>query len=59
MQLATGLLRVVHAADSGADLEAQCRLVAQTADESEQVVRANMERDLAAIDHDALDSDVE
>ena len=55
VQLAAGLVRVVHAGDAGAHLEAQRRVVAQHPGHGEQVLAPDEERHLAAVDDDALD----
>ena len=56
MQLAAGVVGVVHAADAGAELEAQRLVVAQHLRDERQVLAADVEGDLAAVDHDALDA---
>ena len=56
MQLAAGVVGVVHAADAGAELEAQRRVVAQQPGDGRQVLAADVEGDLAAVDDDLLDA---
>ena len=53
VQLAAGVVGVVHAADAGAELEAQRVVVAQHLGHDRQVLAADVEGDLAAVDHDA------
>jgi hypothetical protein len=48
------VLAVVHPGDRGAQLEAQVLLVAQRATEVDDVLAADVERDLAAVDRDLL-----
>src|SRR5690349_21424169 len=55
VQLATGVVGVVHAADTGAELEAQRLVVAQHLRHEGQVLATDVEGDLAAVHHDALD----
>ena len=55
VQLAPGLVRVVHAGDAGEDLEAQRRVVQQLVRDREQVLAAHVEGQLAAVHHDPLD----
>ncbi len=55
MQLAAGLVREVHAAHAEAHLEAQAGLVAQGPGHRRQVLAADEQRQLAAVDDDLLD----
>ena len=55
MELAAGVAGVVHAADAGAELEAQGLVVAEHLGHERQVVATDVERDLAAVDDDLLD----
>ena len=57
VQLVAGVAGVVHAADTGAELEAQGRVVAQGAGHDGQVFSADVEGDLAAVDDHAVDGD--
>ena len=59
MQLAAGLVRVVHAGDAGAQLEAERRVVAELRRDLGQLLAADVEGELAAVDHDPLDRVVE
>jgi hypothetical protein len=53
VQLAATVVGVVHAADAGAELEAQGRVVTQQAGHGSEVLAAHEEGDLAAV-HDHL-----
>jgi len=55
VQLAAGLLRVVHAGHAGEDLEAQRRVVQHLVGHREQVLAVHVEGELAAVHHDPLD----
>src|SRR6476469_70888 len=55
VQLAAGVLGVVHAADAGAELEAQRLVVAEHLRDERQVLATDVEGDLAAVDDHALD----
>ena len=55
VQLATGVVGVVDAADAGAELEAQRLVVAEHLRHEGQVLATHVEGDLAAVDDDALD----
>lgn len=55
VQFATGLVRVVHAADTQAQLEAQLCVVTQPTGDLQQVLAAHVQRQLVAVDDDFLD----
>src|SRR6478672_3858892 len=59
VQLAPGVVGVVHPAHTRAELEAQARVVPQHLRDDDQVLAADVEGDLAAVDHDSLDGVVE
>lgn len=55
MQLAALVVRVVDAADAGAQFEAQGRVVAQGAGDADQVLALDVEGQLVAVDDRLLD----
>ncbi len=55
VQLASLVVRVVDAADAGAQLEAQGRVVAQGAGDADQVLALDVEGEFAAVDDRLLD----
>ena len=55
MQLAAGVVRVVHAGDAGEELEAQRGSSRSVCAHREQVLAAHVEGELAAVDDDPLD----
>lgn len=55
MQLAALVVRVVDAADAGAQFEAQGGVVAQGAGDADQVLALDVEGQLAAVDDRLLD----
>jgi len=55
VELAVLVVRVVHARDPAAELEAEGGVVTQVLDDRQQVLPAYVERDLTAVDHDLLD----
>ena len=55
VQLAPGFVRVVHAVDAQAELEAQLRVVTKPAGELRQQFAPYMQRQLVAVDDDFLD----
>jgi hypothetical protein len=55
VQLAAGLVRVVHAGHAHAHLEPQGGVVAERLHDTDQVVAVDVEGDLVAVDDDLLD----
>ena len=55
VQFATGLVRVVDAGDAAAELEAEFGVIAQLGHDVENAGPADVESDLAAVDHDFFD----
>ena len=55
VQLASGFVRIVHAVDAQAQLEAQLRVVAKPAGDLRQQFASYMQRQLVAVDDDFLD----
>ena len=59
VQLAAGFVRVVHAVDAQAQLEAQLRFVAKPPGDLRQQLAADVQGQFVAVDHDFLDGVVE
>jgi hypothetical protein len=59
VQLAPGVVGVVDAADTGAELEAEVLVVAEHLRDEGQILAAYVEGDLASVDHDPLDGGFE
>ena len=55
MQLAAGVVRVVHARDAEAELEPQVLVVPQHLRHLDEVLARDVQRELLAVDDDGLD----